>query len=244
MSNKKVKGLLKGLRYISQIFESEKEQEIQIGCPTDVKHVAHIGWDGPSVNSPSWMNEFKTAPGFASAPMTLTGDTQSKAQDNNVKWVSEDTKRRSSRSVTQGRDLPELPKSSRRQTNTIDSPTRGKTRQSRKTSSNRPSNLKDSPDESKQELIMSNDSGELLLDGGSQAQNIPRKTRRKKSKDKDSSSGSSYVSSSSKLGSKTQQPSDPNLDCDDSTPTSKSSNKPSSFEENENCERGMTGVVS
>ncbi|KAL6192025.1 hypothetical protein ACLB2K_038412 [Fragaria x ananassa] len=54
----KVKGLLKGLRYISHIFE-EKDQEIQIGFPTDVKHVAHIGWDGPSANStPSWMTEF------------------------------------------------------------------------------------------------------------------------------------------------------------------------------------------
>ena len=30
---------------------------MQIGLPTDVKHVAHIGWDGPSVNSaPSWVN--------------------------------------------------------------------------------------------------------------------------------------------------------------------------------------------
>lgn len=35
--------------------ENEKEQDIQIGYPTDVKHVAHIGWDGPSVNSPSWV---------------------------------------------------------------------------------------------------------------------------------------------------------------------------------------------
>ncbi|KAL6340181.1 hypothetical protein AAG906_040617 [Vitis piasezkii] len=56
----KMKGLLKGLRYISQIFDNEKEQEMEIGYPTDVKHVAHIGWDGgPSVNTPSWMNEFK-----------------------------------------------------------------------------------------------------------------------------------------------------------------------------------------
>ncbi|KAM5553211.1 CRIB domain-containing protein RIC6 [Rosa sericea] len=56
----KVKGLLKGLRYITQIFE-EKDQEIQIGFPTDVKHVAHIGWDGPSANStPTWMSEFKS----------------------------------------------------------------------------------------------------------------------------------------------------------------------------------------
>ncbi|XP_038899999.1 CRIB domain-containing protein RIC7-like isoform X1 [Benincasa hispida] len=52
-----VKGLLKGLRYISQIFD-EKEPEMQIGLPTDVKHVAHIGWDGPSGNqnnTPSWV---------------------------------------------------------------------------------------------------------------------------------------------------------------------------------------------
>lgn len=28
---------------------------MQIGYPTDVKHVAHIGWDGPSVNAPNWV---------------------------------------------------------------------------------------------------------------------------------------------------------------------------------------------
>lgn len=37
------------------------------------------------------MNEFKTAPGFTSAPLTLTGDAQTKAQDNTVKWISEGT---------------------------------------------------------------------------------------------------------------------------------------------------------
>nr|CAD1830917.1 unnamed protein product [Ananas comosus var. bracteatus] len=57
-----MKGLLRGLRYISQIFDN-KEQEMQIGYPTDVKHVAHIGWDGPSAAAaPSWMNEFQSAP--------------------------------------------------------------------------------------------------------------------------------------------------------------------------------------
>lgn len=35
--------------------EEEKEPEMQIGLPTDVKHVAHIGWDGPSIDSPSWV---------------------------------------------------------------------------------------------------------------------------------------------------------------------------------------------
>lgn len=33
---------------------------MQIGYPTDVKHVAHIGWDGPSVNSPSWVRLLKS----------------------------------------------------------------------------------------------------------------------------------------------------------------------------------------
>lgn len=42
----------------SNIPDNEKEPEMQIGYPTDVKHVAHIGWDGPSVNSPSWVNLF------------------------------------------------------------------------------------------------------------------------------------------------------------------------------------------
>ncbi|KAL6527704.1 CRIB domain-containing protein ric7 [Orobanche minor] len=56
MTTSKMKGLLKGLRYISQIFAYEgKELEMQIGHPTDVKHVAHIGWDGPTVDSPSWV---------------------------------------------------------------------------------------------------------------------------------------------------------------------------------------------
>ncbi|KAF8108830.1 hypothetical protein N665_0104s0144 [Sinapis alba] len=54
-----MKGFLKGLRYITQIFDEEKEEEMQIGFPTDVKHVAHIGSDGPAANTPSWMNDFK-----------------------------------------------------------------------------------------------------------------------------------------------------------------------------------------
>ncbi|CAF1705539.1 hypothetical protein F2Q70_00010323 [Brassica cretica] len=55
-----MKGLLKGLRYIARIFEDEKEPEMQIGQPTDVKHVAHIGWEGPSATTPSWMHDYKS----------------------------------------------------------------------------------------------------------------------------------------------------------------------------------------
>lgn len=29
----------------------EEEMDIEIGLPTDVKHVTHIGWDGCSLNS-------------------------------------------------------------------------------------------------------------------------------------------------------------------------------------------------
>lgn len=33
----------------------ETESEMQIGAPTDVKHVAHIGWDNASVTNPTWV---------------------------------------------------------------------------------------------------------------------------------------------------------------------------------------------
>ncbi|CAI9772879.1 unnamed protein product [Fraxinus pennsylvanica] len=35
--------------------EAMKEPEIEIGLPTDVKHVAHIGWDGSTNSAPSWV---------------------------------------------------------------------------------------------------------------------------------------------------------------------------------------------
>ncbi|XP_047178151.1 CRIB domain-containing protein RIC10-like [Vigna umbellata] len=55
-----VKGLLKGLRYISQIFDEEDEkQQIEIGFPTDVKHLAHIGAENAKASQPSWLTEFK-----------------------------------------------------------------------------------------------------------------------------------------------------------------------------------------
>ncbi|KAI4349372.1 hypothetical protein L6164_009964 [Bauhinia variegata] len=208
MSNNKVKdnkvkgGLLKGFRYISHIFESEKEQEIEIGFPTDVKHVAHIGWDGPSVNTPTWMNEFKSSPspGLASAPLNLNGDIN-KGTDDSVKWVSDDTRRgsRSTASNSQARDLPELPKSSRRQStgSVTDSPSREK---SDKPRSRRPSKPKDSTDGSRS----TRKSGHTDSLQGSESParsipDVPKKTRRKKSKDT-----STNIGSASKLRVKAQ----------------------------------------
>ncbi|KAL4387458.1 hypothetical protein GQ457_09G001510 [Hibiscus cannabinus] len=62
----KIKGMYKSFKSISKIFVV-KEREMEIGYPTDVKHVAHVGWDGPSGTPPSWMNEFKTGPDFTAA---------------------------------------------------------------------------------------------------------------------------------------------------------------------------------
>ncbi|CAK9320940.1 unnamed protein product [Citrullus colocynthis] len=56
----KMKGIYKSFKYITQIFVV-KDRDMEIGYPTDVKHVAHIGLDNssPSASVPSWMNEFK-----------------------------------------------------------------------------------------------------------------------------------------------------------------------------------------
>ncbi|KAF3436125.1 hypothetical protein FNV43_RR23217 [Rhamnella rubrinervis] len=180
---------------------------MQIGHPTDVKHVAHIGWDGPSVNSPSWMTEFKPPEGFSSAPLGLTGDV--KGNPNDVQWVSEDGNRRDSRaSNARARDLPELPKSSRRQHSAgsaVESPTRGKSERTKQRRSSKNSN-RDSTDSPKGPRP-----GRLSLDSSLAAASespsrnlpdIPKKTRRKKSKD-------AYVGgSSSKQKPKAQSSSD------------------------------------
>ncbi|KAJ9169276.1 hypothetical protein P3X46_017484 [Hevea brasiliensis] len=50
--------LVKGFKTFSQLFVDEEELEMEIGVPTDVKHVTHIGWDGSENNNPlqGWDN--------------------------------------------------------------------------------------------------------------------------------------------------------------------------------------------
>ncbi|XP_039043614.1 CRIB domain-containing protein RIC4-like isoform X2 [Hibiscus syriacus] len=53
--------LFKGFKTFSQLFEMEEEEDMEIGLPTDVKHVAHVGLDkSESSNSSrgSWDNLF------------------------------------------------------------------------------------------------------------------------------------------------------------------------------------------
>ncbi|KAL8468895.1 hypothetical protein ACS0TY_031921 [Phlomoides rotata] len=78
-----MKGIYKGFKYTLSQFFVVKEREIDIGYPTDVKHVAHIGWDGHSGSAPSWMNEFKTGPDFAATSIGHSGSALSP-------WSSQD----------------------------------------------------------------------------------------------------------------------------------------------------------
>ncbi|MQM18333.1 hypothetical protein Taro_051322 [Colocasia esculenta] len=78
----KMKGFFKGFKYISQIFVY-KEHEMEIGYPTDVRHVAHIGWDSSPLNAPSWMNEFKTASDFSATSLSSFG------QSRETSWASQ-----------------------------------------------------------------------------------------------------------------------------------------------------------
>ncbi|KAL1201787.1 CRIB domain-containing protein RIC11 [Cardamine amara subsp. amara] len=54
----KMKGIYKSFKSISQMFVV-KERDMDIGHPTEVKHVAHIGWEGSSGSAPGWMSEFE-----------------------------------------------------------------------------------------------------------------------------------------------------------------------------------------
>ena len=62
--------LIKSFKNLSQLFvifkEDAEEIEMEIGFPTDVKHVAHIGWDG--FNNVSSMKSWDKAPDFLSIP--------------------------------------------------------------------------------------------------------------------------------------------------------------------------------
>ncbi|CAD6247992.1 unnamed protein product [Miscanthus lutarioriparius] len=78
----KMKGIFKGLKIISQMFV-HKEHEMEIGYPTDVKHVAHIGL-GTSDTSPSWMAEFKGTDDLSA------GSVSTAAQSRQTSWASAD----------------------------------------------------------------------------------------------------------------------------------------------------------
>ncbi|XP_042392225.1 CRIB domain-containing protein RIC11-like isoform X2 [Zingiber officinale] len=111
----KMKGIFKGIRYI---FGSvQKEHEMEIGHPTDVKHIAHVGFDNaPNAQgaSPSWMNSYKTSRDFSSGSLGNFDFTENS-------WASLDFEQRELQSAADLEiltehpcpDLPRAPKSSK-----------------------------------------------------------------------------------------------------------------------------------
>ncbi|ESQ54392.1 hypothetical protein EUTSA_v10027027mg [Eutrema salsugineum] len=182
MSSTKMKCLLKGLRYISQVFaiEGEKEQEMQIGNPTDVKHVAHIGWDGPSDNAtaPSWMNEFKCCPGMETTP-------EFGEDDSSMKCKSEYGGR--------SKDLPKLPKSTRKSASEKGSPTKEKSDKTKR----RSSKTATSSSRKTKEGALGQDQDSSRSQHSVGLPEIPKKSKRKKSKE--GSSRSSRRSEADKM---------------------------------------------
>ncbi|XP_021281751.1 CRIB domain-containing protein RIC4 isoform X1 [Herrania umbratica] len=81
--------LCKSFKTFSQIFayKEDSEKEMEIGFPTDVKHVTHIGLDGSASSSPSmgsWENllsphELFTFPSVPSGQCELPMETQAAA---------------------------------------------------------------------------------------------------------------------------------------------------------------------
>ncbi len=165
-----MKGLLKGLRYISQIFDGseEEEPEMQIGNPTDVKHVAHIGWDGPTANSPSWINDYKSPNESSSTPSNLSGET-----DVFTREPPELSKPKHFKSVdSSSPDQSEDKKQSRR-------------RHSAGGSLNSPGQEKPKKHQHHSSLGL-----EPTQNNGTSPPSIPKKSKKKKSKDKSTDDGS------------------------------------------------------
>ncbi|KAI4371665.1 hypothetical protein MLD38_009991 [Melastoma candidum] len=110
----KIMGFYKGFKFMSQIFvvkeDEDEEEEMEIGLPTDVKHVAHIGGDDPLGSGPAWMKEFTGAPEFQSS-LRETAD-----QTSTPGGTTEDGKSNLSKSTDNvtGDEAPHMPKKHRR----------------------------------------------------------------------------------------------------------------------------------
>ncbi|XP_068669387.1 CRIB domain-containing protein RIC10-like [Aristolochia californica] len=123
----KMKGIIKGFKFISQIFVY-KEQEMEIGYPTDVKHVSHVGWDGSSVNAPSWMNAYKTSSDFSTTSLNCFNQSKDTNPLAVASWSSQDFQQSGGVEPLLGMfadcppELPKVPKKTKRKKTKAASP--------------------------------------------------------------------------------------------------------------------------
>ncbi|KAI3867854.1 hypothetical protein MKW92_039029 [Papaver armeniacum] len=203
-----MKGILKGLRYISQIFENEyeeeEEEEMQIGCPTDVQHVAHIGVEGPAVANPSWMNGKKSeASESASKAKNKKGEantTKSKAKN-----ASQDLSQAGTDLLPQStQDMSEVAKPSRnrRHSNSVTlNSTETQELEVPKKSSRRGHSL-DLTEQKKSSATKKNKDHSSSSNEGLDAPSIPKSSRKKKLKESPSTLGVVATSKERRKGSK------------------------------------------
>ncbi|KAL0370390.1 UNVERIFIED_CONTAM: CRIB domain-containing protein RIC6 [Sesamum angustifolium] len=219
---------------------------MQIGLPTDVKHVAHIGWDGPKVDSPSWMKEFKSSNGgFQSAP--LAPPVESRQDDSEIQWVSEDSKRgQKPTNSAPGKDQPELPKTSRRNHSSNDQNSSNHDSSPKK----KDSASKSRPRRSKEQLSSSeggSKAGGQQQEAGSASPgpnlpDAPKKTRRKKSKESINKEHGSTRIRSKASSSKGSHKSDPTTGSESDSVTQPSSSQLSSAQSTVDDEESETST--
>ncbi|XVF38490.1 hypothetical protein REPUB_Repub20aG0106600 [Reevesia pubescens] len=158
---------------------------MQIGLPTDVKHVAHIGMDGPSANKPSWMSEFNSATDLSSVPRnSIPGKPSAAGNRDALPPTGNEKQKKSRRKTSIGNDSP------------IASP-KGTEKQSRRP---RSSNLSmESPGRDSSSRGRRNQNSRSGGESSSQElPDIPKKSRRKKSRGSSAESEGSSTRSSSK----------------------------------------------
>ncbi|KAJ0239463.1 CRIB domain-containing protein RIC11 [Hirschfeldia incana] len=106
----KMKGIYKSFKMVSQLFVV-KERDMEIGHPTEVKHVNHVGWEVSSGSAPAWLSEFKAeAEPLSPIPSSFCHASNSKSLL--TTYSSTDFDQRSSQLKTiadRPRDVPPIP---------------------------------------------------------------------------------------------------------------------------------------
>ncbi|KAE8708906.1 CRIB domain-containing protein RIC11 [Hibiscus syriacus] len=104
----KIKGIYKGFKSLTQIFVA-KEREMEVGHPTDVIHVAHIGLDHSSTVNPSWMNEFKIGPNKTVKPTNTRVSHPTALSTRSLQDIDQSMGSQPATEMTRNRSCTDLP---------------------------------------------------------------------------------------------------------------------------------------